>query len=164
MNVTLRLVELEDAVYVQQYASDARVAVTTFVPHPYPAGAGESWARMVIARREQGISCVFSIWAEERFAGIVSLNGLNGEERSAEMDYWIAVPYWNRGIGTEATKQAIGYAAGPLRLTTLRSACLARNAGSSRVLLKNGFRQIGEFTFPEGKFAGERGYRYELNL
>ncbi|MFC5472108.1 GNAT family N-acetyltransferase [Cohnella suwonensis] len=163
MTVQIRPVVFEDSKYVQEYASDYRISQTSNVPYPYPEGGGESWARMVISRREQGISFVFSIYEDDHFAGVISLNGINNEERSVELDYWIAVPYWNKGIGTEAAKKAIKYAFEEMNLETIRSACLAKNKGSTKVLDKNGFTRINEFIFEDGKFKDEVGYRYQLN-
>ncbi|OAB42348.1 GNAT family N-acetyltransferase [Paenibacillus antarcticus] len=163
MAVKIRPVDFEDSKFVQEYASDYRISQTSNIPNPYPEGGGASWARMVISRREQGISFVFSIFEEDLFAGIMSLNAINNDDRSAELDYWIAVPYWNRGIGTEAAKQAIKYAFEDMKLETIRSACLAKNNGSFKVLEKNGFIRANEFIFEDGKFKGEIGYRYQLN-
>jgi len=60
-------------------------------------------------------------------------------------------------------KQAIKYAFEKLNLEIIRSACLAKNKGSIRVLEKNRFNRINEFVFEDGKFKGEVGYRYQLN-
>jgi ribosomal-protein-alanine N-acetyltransferase len=92
----------------------------------------------------------------------MSLNAVNVRESTAELDYWVAVPFWNRGICTSAAAQAIKFAFDELRLHTLRSGCLKRNPASGRVLEKNGFHMIGELVIPEGKFKGERFLRYEL--
>lgn len=162
MTVQIRPVALEDAAYVQEYASDTRISQTSHVPHPYPDGGGEAWARTVLSRREQGISFVFSIYEDEQFAGVMSINAIDRHDRTAELDYWIAVPFWNRGVGTEAARQAIQYAFEEMDLLVLRSACLANNIGSSRLLEKNGFIRTGEFVFEHGKFKGEIGYRYQL--
>jgi RimJ/RimL family protein N-acetyltransferase len=83
----------------------------------------------------------------------------------AELDYWVAVPFWNKGIATAAAKEAIRYAFEGLGLTTLYSSCLVRNPASARVLEKNGFTQISEFV-NDGrfgtKFEGEPMKRFRL--
>lgn len=70
MEVMLRFVLPSDAAFVQEYAGNPLISETSNVPYPYPDGAGESWAKMVIGRREQGISYVFSILVDDRFAGV----------------------------------------------------------------------------------------------
>lgn len=163
MEVMLRLVLPSDAAFVQEYAGNPLISETSNVPYPYPDGAGESWAKMVIGRREQGISYVFSIIVDDRFAGVMSLNAVDLEERTAELDYWIAVPFWNRGIGTAAAQKAAEFAFSELDLHVLRSACLVSNTGSLKVLEKNGFKKVKDFVFEEGKFKGEKGCRLELH-
>lgn len=162
MTIQIRLVQMKDAKFVQEYATDIRISETSNVPYPYPEDGAESWARMVINRREQGISIVFSVFQEEQFAGVMSINAINNENKTAELDYWIAVPFWHKGIATEAARLAIEYAFNELNLETLRSACLAKNKGSSKVLEKNGFIKTNEFVFQDGKFKDHIGYRYQL--
>ncbi|MDT0121592.1 GNAT family N-acetyltransferase [Paenibacillus sp. RRE4] len=163
MKVTLRFVLPSDAEYVQEYASYPEISETSNVPYPYPDGAGESWAKMVIARREQGISYVFTILLDDQFAGVMSLNAVDLTEKTAELDYWIAVPFWNRGIGTIAAQKAIAFAFHELDLQILRSACLASNKGSLKVLEKNGFEKLNDFVFEDGKFKDKTGCRLELH-
>ncbi|MGO4530373.1 GNAT family N-acetyltransferase [Paenibacillus sp. 2TAF8] len=163
IKVTLRFVLPNDAGFVQQYAGDPRISETSNVPYPYPDGAGESWAKMVIARREQGISYVFTILSDNQFAGVMSLNAVDLKEKTAELDYWIAVPFWNKGIGTIAAQKAIVFAWNELDLQILRSACLESNTGSLKVLEKNGFKKVNDFVFENGKFKDKKGCRLELH-
>nr|WP_186811669.1 GNAT family N-acetyltransferase [Paenibacillus xylanexedens] len=163
MKVTLRFVLPSDAEYVQEYASYPEISETSNVPYPYPDGAGESWVNMVMARREQGISYVFTILSDDQFGGVMSINAVDLTEKTAELDYWIAVPFWNRGIGTVAAQKAIEFAFHELDLQILKSACLASNKGSLKVLKKNGFKKVKDFVFEAGKFKDEKGCRLELH-
>nr|WP_186809579.1 GNAT family N-acetyltransferase [Paenibacillus xylanexedens] len=163
MKVALRFVSPSDAEFVQQYASYPEISETSNVPYPYPEGAGESWAKMVMARREQGISYVFTILSDDQFAGVISLNAVDLTEKTAELDYWIAVPFWNQGIGTIAAQKAIDFAFYELDLQILRSACLVSNKGSLKILEKNGFKKVNDFVFEAGKFKDKTGCRLELH-
>jgi [ribosomal protein S5]-alanine N-acetyltransferase len=48
-----------------------------------------------------------------------------------------------RGVATEAVRQMVGYAFGDLGLHRLEAGTLPQNAGSQRVLQRNGFERIG---------------------
>src|SRR5512142_3366365 len=108
--VSLRLVERTDAADVQRYAADPGVAQTSNVPHPYPEDGGVAYVERVIVGRETGHQYAFVIQYDGHFAGIMTLNAVDREAGTAELDYWVAVPFWNQGIGTTAARAAIQYA------------------------------------------------------
>jgi len=57
----------------------------------------------------------------------------------AELGYWIGLPFWGKGICTEAGKLVQEYAFETLGLKRLHARHLARNPSSGRVLEKLGF-------------------------
>jgi ribosomal-protein-alanine N-acetyltransferase len=160
--VSIRFVEKGDAPFVQRYASNELISKTCNVPHPYPENGGQEWVDFAIRKMQREESYVFAVLCDGDFAGVISLNAVNKKQGTAELDYWIAVPFWNRGICTAAAAQAIKFAFDDAGLHTLRSGSLKRNPASGRVLEKNGFQLIDEFIIPEGKFKGEKFLRYEL--
>lgn len=162
IKVTIRFVEEKDAPFIQKYASDKEIAQTSNVPHPYPDKGGEEYVKRVMNWKQKGQSYTFSIICNGCFAGIMSVNGVDKQAGTAELDYWVAVPYWNKGVGTAAASKAIEFAFEDLNLKILRSSCLFGNPASGKVLEKNGFTQIGEVTAKEGKFKGEEGKRFQL--
>lgn len=160
--VTIRFMEESDAPYIQKYASDEKVARTCNIPHPYPANGGKEHVQRVLKRRQEGIAYAFSILVDAKFAGIIGINSVDREAGTAELDYWVAAPFWNNGVGAAAAAQAIRYAFGELDLKILRSACFVRNPASGRVLEKNGFIEIGEITLENEKFKAQPCRRFEL--
>ena len=157
--MTLRPIGQQDVEAIQNYASDSRLSTTCNVPYPYPGGGAEAFVNLVAARRESCESYAFAILQDGVFAGVMSLNAVNRVERKAALDYWVALPFWNKGIGTAAAAEAVQYAFGVLVLDWLESGCLARNPGSARVLEKNGFVETGTTVYqgePGHKFSGER--------
>ena len=160
--VTIRFIGESDAPSIQKYASDEKVARTCNIPQPYPANGGKEHVQRVLKRRQEGIAYAFSILVDGKFAGIVGINSVDREAGTAELDYWVAVPFWNNGVGTAAAAQAIRYAFENLNLKVLRSACFVRNPASGRVLEKNGFIEIGKITLGNEKFKGQPCRRFEL--
>lgn len=65
------------------------------------------------------------------------------EHRRAELGYWIGVPYWGRGYGTEAANAVLRVAFEDLGLHRVLSRHFLRNPASGRVLQKIGMRQEG---------------------
>jgi len=156
--LTIRPIQQADAAAIQQYASDPRIAATCNVPHPYPDGAAEQFIRYATGVRDAGTAYVFSILLDGEFAGLMSLNDVNLSEGTAALDYWVAVPFWGKGIGSAAARLVVDFAFGALGLRELHSGCLARNPASARVLEKAGFTEVGSMVHDgagTGKFTGE---------
>lgn len=152
---------------IQRCASDPRVSATCHVPYPYPADGAQQWLeRTLISTREQKNAVFLVLWNGE-LCGIVSLNAIDWETHAAELDYWVAGDFQGRGVGTEAARQAIRYAGQVLNLKVLLSSCLVTNPASGRVLMKNGFSEIGRFIH-DGKrgfkFLGKEMRRFRLDI
>ena len=164
-HIAIRPIGPGDEAGVQQYASDARLAATCNVPHPYPPDGGKQFVERSIAAADAGERHVFAVTAYDKFAGLMTLNAVNPAGGTAELDYWIAVPFWGMGVGTAAARLAAEFAFRILGLTLLRSGCLTTNPASSRVLEKNGFVRSATLT-NEGtygaKHAGARIHRHQL--
>jgi RimJ/RimL family protein N-acetyltransferase len=60
-----------------------------------------------------------------------------------ELGYWIAEPFWGRGLATEAVRAVTGYAFSKLKLVRLMAAAYLSNRRSMRVLKKCGFKKEG---------------------
>lgn len=65
------------------------------------------------------------------------------DEGGIEFGYWIARPYWGRGIATEAGRAVIAHAREGLRLKRLDAGHFVDNPASGRVLAKLGFKPTG---------------------
>ena len=82
----------------------------------------------------------------ERAAGAPQLVGSCGLGRrpsgAVELGYWIARPFWGRGLATEACTALIGIALA-LRIARLEGSHFLDNPASGRVLEKLGFEPVG---------------------
>jgi RimJ/RimL family protein N-acetyltransferase len=70
------------------------------------------------------------------------------------LGYWLARPFWGRGIATEAGRAAIVLARDALRLRRIEASCFVDNPASRRVLDKLGFRPAGPVV---PRFSAGRG-------
>lgn len=76
------------------------------------------------------------------FIGSVGLMNLKLGEK-AEIGYWLAKPYWNRGIMTQVVRCLCSFAFEQLQLHRIHAKVFASNPGSARVLQKSGFTLEG---------------------
>lgn len=165
-NVSLRPITLEDANSVQHYASDARIAATCNVPHPYPSNGGQLFVERCIQATKSRQRFPHAILLDGEFVGVIGLNLPDFTNLTAEVDYWLAVPFWGRGIATQAVGLVAGIAFEDIGFRRLFSGCWAKNPASCRVLMKNGFGEI-ESVVNDGhfgqKFLGETIRRLTLS-
>ena len=74
-------------------------------------------------------------------------SNINIGENDAEAGYWIAKPYWNQGICTEALRWLIDYCFNEKKFDVLWSDFFVDNPASGRVMEKCGFRDTGEINY-----------------
>ena len=132
-----------DAGLISLYAGDIRVAgKTRSIPHPLPPGAIEMFIGSALSgdRAED-------VWVIDGTAtGQQEVMGLFGLERvddgRTEVGYWIAPPFWNTGLASEALRAMIE--ANPHGATTYFASVFQDNPASARVLTNAGFQYIGD--------------------
>ena len=136
----------DDADAVERLAGERAVADTTLnIPHPYPPGAGAEWIASLGPGWEEGTRLTLAIAAREsprELRGAVGL-GIKPAHRYAELGYWIALPHWNRGYATEASRALVGYGFDALGLHRVQARHFVRNPASGRVMVKLGMRREG---------------------
>jgi len=144
--LTLRLFQQEDAPQVERLAGSYEVALNTLtIPHPYPEGAAVEWIASNEKAFEEGRLLNFAIIVREtgEIAGSIGLV-MTPQHDKAEIGYWIGVPFWNRGIATEAGKALIDYGFSEWNLNRIDAGHFDRNPSSGRVLQKLGMQYEGK--------------------
>jgi len=91
--------------------------------------------------KEQGQSLNWAIRRPDGFliGGIGHHDIELGEIHKSEIGYWLAKPYWGRGITTEAVRKVAEHAFHELGLVRLTAHVFDFNLASCRVLEKAGF-------------------------
>jgi [ribosomal protein S5]-alanine N-acetyltransferase len=145
--LTLRPFTLEDAPRVQELAGDARLSTTTLnVPHPYPDGAAEVWISMHSAFALNGTEFAWAITlleSNELLGALSLMPKISVHSNSAELGYWLGVPYWGAGLMTEAVQAVINWGFETLELHCIFARAFTRNPASARVMKKAGMRFEG---------------------
>lgn len=153
----LRAFRQEDAPRVRALAGHPDVArMVDRIPHPYPEGAAEAWIRdhgPAFARRE---GLVLAIVPKEfcssphgavsgPICGAVELRFHDAGPRgakTAEIGYWLGVPFWGRGFATEAALAMVDWGFRKAGLQFLLGRHLIINQASANVLRKVGLRPV----------------------
>jgi len=106
-------------------------------PHPYTKRDAREFIRSVLHRAPETLFAIAI--GEEAVGGIGFVLRPDVERVSAEIGYWIAEPFWGRGIATDALIAVTKYAIDTHKLTRVYAVPFAWNAASCRVLEKAGY-------------------------
>ena len=133
--LALRAPSHSDVPAMVALAGDRRVAENTArIPHPYTAADA---AGLLASINQTGGETVFAI---ELDGALIGMCGLDPRRDGAELGYWLGVPFWGYGYGTEAVRGLIDYAFAKLGHEVLSSGARVSNPASRRVLEKCGFQ------------------------
>ena len=131
----------EDAPALAAAIGDERI-VRNLATAPWPYRLRD--AEAFLARPRDPVLPSFLVF--ERTGGEPRLVGSCGLGRrpsgAVELGYWIARPFWGRGLATEAGLALLDIARA-LRLPGLQASCFLDNPASGRVLEKLGFEPLG---------------------
>jgi RimJ/RimL family protein N-acetyltransferase len=119
---------------------------TLRIPFPYREADAEAWLAVVEEiTRQQGRPVTWAIRDEAGFLiGCIGFEGLVLDKfHRAEIGYWLAKPYWGRGIMTAVVRKACAFALAEWGLCKIIAHVRADNLASARVLEKCGFEQEG---------------------
>ncbi len=137
--VILRAWKPSDASSLARYANNAKVAqhLRDRFPHPYTIADARQFIQSVAGARP---TMLFAMVVDgDAAGGIGFFPGADVERFSAELGYWLAEPYWGRGITVEAVRLISKYAFEECNLLRLFALPFADNARSIRVLEKAGY-------------------------
>ena len=129
-----------DAASLVRHANNVNIAkhLRDRFPHPYTERDARTFLRMVSLADDRAINLAIDV--DGMAVGAIGLTrGSDVERFSAEIGYWLAEPYWGRGIVTEALAALTRYAIEQHQLTRVFAVPFAYNAASCRVLEKAGY-------------------------
>lgn len=152
----------DDAEALYKYASDPEVGPRAgWPPHQSVEESreiingifsGEGMWAVELKETGEPIGCVGYL--------LSSASNLSIADDEAEVGYWIAKPYWNQGICTEAMKAVVDYCFEVKGFTRLWGDYFSENLASGRVMEKCGFSDTGRTTTcPNLEVGGDRPVR-----
>jgi RimJ/RimL family protein N-acetyltransferase len=135
----LREWQIEDAKSIAIYANNHKIwqNLRDGFPHPYNVKDAEAFITKV---NEATPKTVFAIATESEAIGSIGLMVGNDVHRfTAELGYFLAEPFWGKGIMTRAVCILSTWAFNNLKLHRISAEPYATNIASHRVLEKAGF-------------------------
>lgn len=157
---TLRPWRRSDAEAAASAANNPSIAANlrNVFPSPYTLADAEWYIGDCIAQGEER-QLSRAIMIEGKAAGSIGVFVKDDVyEKSAELGYWLAEPYWGRGVMTEAVGQLCREAFKRFDILRIFAEPFADNLGSRKVLEKAGFTCEG--TMRNGVFKNDRVHSY----
>ena len=135
----IRYWEKEDAPAIAKYANNRKIWLNLRdrFPHPYHLSDAEAFLTKVF---EQQPTTFFAIANEQEAIGSIGfMLGEDVHRYTAELGYWLAEPFWNKGIMTEVVSKFTDFAFERFELNRIFAEPYTNNTASVRVLEKSGF-------------------------
>ncbi len=137
---------------------------TLRIPSPYTTADANNWIEIV--ESEEGRRNMFLAGAiRDEHGQLIGGVGLERRpdlpDRGAELGYWLAKPYWGRGIMTDVVRAVCGHAFAALGIEQISANVFSFNEPSARVLEKSGFQYaafIKDHTCKNGRMIDARRY------
>ena len=145
MNCSLRKWRIQDAADLSNALSNRAVQdrLRDGIPFPYSVSDAEEYITAML-KSDPNETVSFAITVDDRAVGTIgAFRGNNIHRQTAELGYYLAEEYWNRGIVTDAVRQLTDYLFTHTDLIRLFATPFSDNFGSCRVLEKAGFQLEG---------------------
>jgi RimJ/RimL family protein N-acetyltransferase len=140
-------IRMSDKAAYLEHLKDKEIYDNTLrIPFPYTEADADEWlALMDKANQEQPQPFQWAIRNAEAYliGGIGFEDFTIGKDHRTEIGYWLAKPYWGRGIMTAIVPVACDFAFSNWGLVKITAHVFAANLASARVLEKCGFQQEG---------------------
>ncbi|MBN8706420.1 MAG: GNAT family N-acetyltransferase [Bacteroidetes bacterium] len=139
MNLLLRPWKPSDLDSLVRYANNWQIAknMTDQFPFPYTEANGKAFIEF--ATKDDPIH-IFAIEVNGEAVGGIGIHPQTDIHRkNAELGYWLAEPYWGKGIISQAIKLAVDFAFETYDIDRVFARPFGTNIGSQKVLEKNHF-------------------------
>src|SRR6187402_3119612 len=134
--------DLESLVSCANNPNIARFMTNTF-PHPYGPENGKAFIEFAAGTTPVRL---FAIEVTGKAVGGIGIHPQQDiQAKNAELGYWLAEPYWSKGIITKAVTQAVDYGFKTFELNRIFARPFGNNIASQRVLEKAGFKLEARF-------------------
>jgi RimJ/RimL family protein N-acetyltransferase len=155
-----------DRAAVAKYANNRNIWINLrdAFPHPYTVADADRFIAMAMKISPETI---FAIDVGGEAVGSIGYRPHEDVERvSAEIGYWLAEPFWNRGIVTQCLKAVTEYAIKTHELTRIYAVPFEWNTASFKVLEKAGYTmdcRLRRSAIKDGKLIDQVLYSYVVD-
>lgn len=161
MKYSLRPWRTDDLDSLVKYANNFKIAknLTNKFPYPYTKEAGEKFIAYAIADSPIHI---FAIEVNGEAVGGIGIHPQDDVHcKNAELGYWIAEPFWGKGIISHAIPQIVDFGFKTFDITRIFARPFETNFASQHILEKCGFSLEGRFSktfYKNGEYLDELIY------
>jgi [ribosomal protein S5]-alanine N-acetyltransferase len=154
---------MADAPSIARYANNRKIWMNLrdALPFPYRLEDAQAFLARII---DATPATVFVIATESEAIGSIGLMpGQDVHRFTAEIGYWLAEPFWGKGIMTRAVQSITAYAIADLKLHRIFAEPYTANPASAKVLKKAGFTCEGILrsnAYKDGKILDQFLYSY----
>lgn len=158
---TLRPWNMDDLPNLVKYANNPKIAknLMDIFPHPYSSDDGKAFIKR---NTESSPTTTMAIDYKGEAIGAIGLHQQNDIfKKSAEMGYWLAEPFWGKGIMTIMVKEMVQYGFEYLDINRIFARPFSSNIGSQMVLAKAGFNleaKLFKTIYKNGEYLDELIY------
>lgn len=141
MESVIRKWRIEDAKELAELLNNPKILdnLRDGLPYPYTRKDAEEYISSMLSA-DKNKTFAFAITADGRVVGSIGIFRCdNIHFRTAEMGYYIGEPYWGKGMGTGAVRQACDYVFSNTDIIRIFAEPFSYNMASCRVLEKAGF-------------------------
>jgi len=135
----LRKIQLSDVSSLLKYANNKNISDQIFnIPFPYHEEDAIYRLNFVLQGFKNKECYVFAITLkdENELIGEIGLH-LDKTNNNAQLGYWIAEPFWGKGIATEAASEILKFGFEELNLNKIYATHYPENEASGKVMLNN---------------------------
>lgn len=146
-----------DIPLIVSYANNKNISDNVLtLPYPYTEENALQWIKMSEDGFEKEKDYIFGIYLNEtdEFIGGIGLH-TDKAHFKAELGYWIAEPFWNKGFASEAGIEILKFGFESLNLNKIYASHFLFNPASEKVLQKIGMTKeatLKDHYFKNGKF------------
>jgi ribosomal-protein-alanine N-acetyltransferase len=141
MDIKIRKWEIEDAHHLADALNNKKVQdnLRDGLPYPYTVADAEAFISSMLKAKKDS-QYAWTITVDNKTIGSIGVfRKDNIHQRTAEMGYYVAEPWWGKGIGTIAVKEACNYIFKNSDILRIFAEPFAYNIASCRILEKAGF-------------------------
>jgi ribosomal-protein-alanine N-acetyltransferase len=163
MDFTLRPWSLNDIESLVKYAGNFNIAKNMMDQFPHPCTEENGKAFIEFATKDSPIH-IFAIEVNGEAVGGIGLHPqADVFRKNAELGYWLAEPFWGKGIISRAIPQMLEFGFKTYNIHRIFARPFGINKASQRVLEKTGFvleAHIKQSVYKNGELLDELVYGY----
>jgi RimJ/RimL family protein N-acetyltransferase len=161
MNFKLRPIKETDIDNLVKYANNPKIAanLTNKFSFPYTKEHGLNFIQFAMSKNP---AHVMAITINDELVGGIGIHPQEDIQcKNAELGYWLAEPFWGKGIISKAIPQMVEYGFKTFDIIRIFARPFGSNLASQKVLEKAGFKleaRLSKTLFKNGQYQDELIY------